>query len=374
MIYLPYPNLQIDWNSDKSGFMLSLPWIMLEIETLAEDLPWIEKAINFLHLDQTHEAVQRFLSQLKEYNVAYIAPRILPDKTLSMKDDKISDLSPEILQTPREFAQEIDTEASLALNIQLSPRWQWNVEEVYQACQIADTQFYDPLTLISYLQGYMLQSDALTDEFRTTIPSLLDQLRQMNEPAFFSFMKMMLRQTHYITACFQKYAPLSLQTFPEAEEEIEDFLREEKGHDKLMEHSLKVLGVDVPETISVLPENILLISLFKAAIERCPLAFTAMVGFFEGGEYGETDPIADVLKKSSLPQSALGYERHFEINKAGNHNEVIQDLAKKLPLQTRESVAFTTRLLELAAYIGSASDKYLVSVLQTAHSERNSLQ
>ncbi len=364
MTYLPFPDLQINWNSDKSGFKLSLPWVLLEIETHPTDLAWIEEATTLLQSDTQNKAVQRFLSELSDYEVAYTAPRVLTGEPVPPEEDRAS-WNIALLQTPQAFAQEIDKEASFDLNIQLAPHWQWDLEEVFRVSQISGSEYYDPITVISYLKGLMLRSDAASEQFRAQIPLLLDQLRQADESAFFEFMKTMLRQTHHITQWFQEYAPLSLTTFPEAKKEIEQFLSEEKGHDKLMEHSLKVLSVEHPETLPVLPENVLLMNLFKYAIQSCPLAFTAMVGFFEGGDYGETDPLADILKKSSLPQAALGYERHFEINKEGNHNQVIKDLAKKLPLQSRSKVAFTTRLLELAAYIGSASDKYLVSAIKS---------
>ncbi|WP_032113555.1 hypothetical protein [Candidatus Paracaedibacter symbiosus] len=357
MTYIPFPSLKTCWYNDKSGFTLSLPWVTLEIDVTREDFPWIEKAIDFLHIDNNNEEVQKFLGILSDHSVAYINPRTELKNARIMPNEVLQAIP---LQTPWELAGWVLRGSDSSLhNLQLSLQWQWRLEEICQVSQIEGTDFYDPVTVITFLRGLMLEADATTDQFRVNLPNSLDLLRQHDEKKFFEFMKGMLRQTHYITQKFQEYAPTSLGNFPEAADEITQFLKEEKGHDKLMEHSLKVLGCENPTEIDPSLETTLTMDIFKKAIEICPMAFVAMVGFFEGGEYGESDPIADILKKSSLPEAALGYQRHFEINRQENHNNMVYTLAQKLPLQTYESVLFTVRALELVCYLASSSDRVL---------------
>lgn len=357
MTYIPFPSLKTCWYNDKSGFTLSLPWVTLEIDVEQEDLPWIEKAITFLHIDNNSEVVQKFLSALGDHCVAYIKPRIVAENIGIISEETLESIP---LQTPKELAEWIVGEGESLPNLPFSLQWQWDLEEVCRIAKIEGKDLYDPVTVITFLRGLMLDADATTDQFRVNLPESLDRLRQHDEKKFFEFMKGMLRQTHYITQKFQEYAPASLANFPEATEEITQFLKEEKGHDKLMEHSLKILGCENPTEIDPSLEIILTMEIFKKAIETFPMAFVAMVGFFEGGEYGESDPIADVLKQSSLPDSALGYQRHFEINRQENHNHMVYTLAQKLPLQTYESVLFTVRALELVCYRANYSDQALV--------------
>lgn len=361
MIYIPFPFLKTCWYDDKSGFTLSLPWVNLEIDVTEEDLPWVEEAIAFLHVDNNREAVQKFLNILGDHFVAYIKPRMTAEN--EGQNSKILSNSGAVaaipLQTPRELAGSMMAKQVSLRNLPLDSEWQWDLEEICHVSRIEGTEFYDPVTVITFLRGMMLEADAKTDQFRLNIPESLDRLRRYDEKKFFEFMKGMLRQTHYITQKFQEYAPASLSSFVEAADQITQFLKEEKGHDKLMEHSLKVLGCENPKEIDASLETILTMEIFKKSIEVSPMAFVVMVGFFEGGEYGESDPIADVLKQSSLPDSALGYQRHFEINREENHNNMVYILAQKLPLQTYENVLFTVRALELICFLANYSDHTL---------------
>ena len=85
-----------------------------------------------------------------------------------------------------------------------------------------------------------------------------------------------------------------------------------------------------------------------------------MIGLFEGDDYEQSDPLADVLRKSSVPKSAHGYDAHFLINKNSHHNKVIDILAEKLPAQSRECVVLAARLLEIACFFSQESDRLLV--------------
>jgi hypothetical protein len=361
MTYIPYPSLRIRWHPHQKGFHLSLPWLSLEIEVNPEDLSWIYDATDTLNVP-TNEKVQKFFQLLSDYTAAYVAPRKLKEVPEPLNSGLNSIPIKSIpLESPLSFAQWIMEDSSLTNLFRLKPSWEWDTEEICRVSRMEETPFYDPVTVITFLRGLILEADAKTDQYRLNLSHILDRLRVHNENSFFTFMIGMLRHTHYITQKFQEYTPAILTNFAEATEEITQFLKEEKGHDKLMEHSLKALGCDHPENIFPALETRLLMEIFNKTIETSPLAFTAMIGIFEGGDYGEVDPLAEVLKKSSVPDSALGYQRHFEINKEENHNQMIYTLAQKLPLQSYESVIFTARTLELACYISTFSDQGLAS-------------
>lgn len=360
--YFPYPQVQIQWDSQEKGFTITLPWISIDVEVEAEEQPWIKQAIALLHTEPEHFMVQKFLSLLNEHPIAYYKPRSSIEFAPTMEPHSLLSTIP--MATPQDLLHWIDDRTVLGKEFQKLTSWQWDMEEIAKITKIPGTSFHDPMSLITYLRGHSMAMDAEGGVYREQLAVLLDKLRCQNEPAFFAFMTTLIRQTHYITQNFQRYCPISLTTFQEATAEIQEFIQEEKGHDKLMEVSLARLGCMDPEKITPLPETIYLMTIFKKTAELCPMAFTGLVGFFEGGEYGLSDPLADILRQSSKPEAALGYERHFEINTSSNHNQVIYSLASKLPSQTYDQLVFTTRILEVIAHIGKTSDQVYKSQVQ----------
>lgn len=364
-MHAPYESVKVEWNSDKTGLYVSLPWVSLEIEVFVQDRQWVEEAITYLHKDWTNQSVQRFLNELSGCDIAYSSPRSIDDIGTGLTlSDEPNLLAEDALKTPLSFSKFICQNTEDITDVSLPQAWEWDLEKICRVSNIKGTDLYDPITIVSYLKGMLLASDAMTDSYRQELPVLLDQLRERSEPKFFTFMLMMLRQTHYITEKFQQYVPLVLNIFSEAATEIQQFIDEEKGHDKLMELSLSALGCENPDDIKVLKENILIMELLNFAVNSTPLAFTVLVGYFEGGHYGDADPLAEVLKKSSVPKSAFGYERHFEINRDGDHNEVLHSFANKLPAQDAQSVAIAARILELACYKGRSLDQDYVNRVQ----------
>lgn len=364
VIYHPYPQLKIHWHPGHQGFTLTLPWVELEIEVEDQDFPWIQDAIENLHQTPENPNVQKFIEALSEHHIAYPAPRLkeyLKDEFETYPNEKKQVSS---LISPQDFMSWTSPHLELSPDYIRNFTWQWDVAEITQVTQVHSTSLYDPLSVVSYVWGKVLTADAQGGIFREKLTHLLNALRERDEPTFFNFMKDLLRQTHYITRKFQEYCPLGLTIFKKAHDEIKNFIQEEKGHDKLMSASLKILGYDDPKEIAVYPETIFLMEAFKKSAELCPMTFTAMVGFFEGGVYGASDPLADVLKQSSKPQAAHGYDRHFQINNASNHNQVVYTLATKLPLQTYDQVVFLTRFMELIAHIGKTSDQRYANQLQ----------
>lgn len=353
----------IEWHSGQEKFTLNLPWVSLEIEVTSEDHHWVKVAIDNLYQDSAKEEVQKFLKFFEEYNVYYIKPRHHKDSLIPLTPEKEKLPNKQTLDLPINLIHWISDPYSLSFEVELASEWQWDLEEIYKISAVEGSPYFDPLSVVSFLKGKMLEIDAQGSHYRQGLPGLLDELRKSDEAKFFAFMRTLIKQTHYITQHFQQYSPLSLKPFAHASEEIKQFIAEERGHDKLMEASLGALGTS-PEELDPFQEIVFLMEGFRKAAELSPLAFTLMIGFFEGENYGYSDPLADVLKASSKPKAGLGYERHFEINKSENHNQVINNLAEKLNLQTKNQVAFTTRLLELISAIGSGLDKILATQVE----------
>ncbi len=353
--YYPYPQLEIHWIHDTSRFKLNLPWVELEVEVTDDDLPWVEKAIGLLNNTPGDPRVQKFLSLLNHHFIAYHAPHPKESSEKKLDDMDIKDIP---LATPEDLIRWIAPSCNLSQDyMDILTSWQWDVLEIAGISKIPETPYYDPLSVITFLWGKVLTVDAEGGIYREKLTQGLDALRVQNEASFFEYMKKLIRQTHYITEKFQEYCPLALTTFTQGTSAINQFIEEEKGHDKLMSSSLKILDCDDPSQIAPYSQTVILMEAFKKAAQTCPLAFTALVGFFEGGTYGASDPLADILKKSSKPKAAQGYARHFDINRDHHHNKVIYNLAAKIPAVSYDAVVFVSRLLELTARLGKVSDE-----------------
>lgn len=242
--------------------------------------------------------------------------------------------------------------------------WNWSAEKALKSTQIKNSDYYDPLSVVSYLIGKRLGTESITGQVRADLPPQLDDLRKKEESTFFHTMKILLRQTPYVTNHFEECSLPALKKFAAAKKNIKEFMDEEHGHDRLMVASLKELGCDDVNTIPPLGTTVLVMELFKHASQTSPLAFTLMVGYFEGVTIAESDPLADVLQKSTKPQAAKGYALHHKINKDGDHSHVIFELAEFLPLLTKEEVMYGMRILELASILGIMSDRVLYALSQ----------
>ena len=78
-----------------------------------------------------------------------------------------------------------------------------------------------------------------------------------------------------------------------------------------------------------------------------PLAFSAMINLFEAAYYEGQDPISRVIKLSSKPYSAQGYDLHYKINQEHRHCDIPLLLAAHLAPQTYRHAALTLGLFEL---------------------------
>lgn len=364
MNYIPYNNMSVQWRADREGFQLFLPWVSLDIDVLPDEKAWVEEAIDSLHSNPYHPTVQKFLEQLKDYTVAYVASRkkeefgVVGDVTFKEISNQ------QQFKSPHTLAQSLDQDAYQEIQEALPPQWEWPIEEVLRVSKIAGSNLYDPLTIVTYLVGQRLASESFSEELRKELPQKLDRLRIKDEDRFFEVMKTLIRQTHYITNTFEKCMSLSLDSFQQARELIIGFIEEEKGHDRLMEASLRELGCNNPNLLKPFATTTLVMNIFKWAASYSPLAFTLLIGYFEGADYQDTDPLAEVLKVSSKPKAARGYALHHEINKNEQHNTMITELANYLEPQSENQIICAAHILELAVILGEMGDNILISLIK----------
>src|SRR5688500_2021894 len=90
-----------------------------------------------------------------------------------------------------------------------------------------------------------------------------------------------------------------------------------------------------------------------------PLAFSAMINIFEAAFYEGQDPIWRVVKQSSKPEAARGYDLHYKINQEHRHCDMPLVLAQRLAPQCKEHLILTLAIFELTLYFLDQMEKKL---------------
>jgi hypothetical protein len=157
----------------------------------------------------------------------------------------------------------------------------------------------------------------------------------------------MVRQNHYITQrCRASLLP-AIRTAQSAKPLVEAFIREENGHDRILEIALKSL-VDDPESVPVSSQSKLVMHLLSWAGQRNFLGFAMAVDCFERSTYEDVDPLAQLLLKGGFEKAAKQVNRHKEINDAGEHENVACGLLRPM---APVSVPYATEALRIAELV-----------------------
>jgi hypothetical protein len=131
----------------------------------------------------------------------------------------------------------------------------------------------------------------------------------------------MLRQNHYVTERCNASLGAALATAGHAKAEVEEFIRAENGHDRILNLALESTAASAP-SVPVTPQAVLLMDLLAYCGKRNFLAFAMAIDFFERSAYQESDPLAEVLREGKLDYAARQIDRHMKINDAGEHENV----------------------------------------------------
>lgn len=190
----------------------------------------------------------------------------------------------------------------------------WPIHDVL-ALSRCQNGMYDPVSVLSCLRLEHLQDLMVHQKssVRTDILKLnIENLRKT--------VLLLLRQNHYVTQRCEEVLSAALNCHPEATQRIEDFIFEEKGHDKLLGLSFERLKVK-PEDIEVLPCLVTLMDTFKHLAEKNLIAFCFMVDMFERSPAAKDNPMIQGLIKLGEHEAAKPIEAHSNINTQGDHDQ-----------------------------------------------------
>ncbi len=323
-MYRPYPELEIQWNPDYTNFVLKCPWVSIEVEVDPSDR---ENVLSQLHSGFAPE----FLEFFSDYPISYFRPRALPEFAIQTLDFSWG-------------------------------RSSWPADQILEQSEIPGADgLYDPQTAYGLIRRQRLIRES-SAKSTLGVYSELGQLLDQNEAAFLQVAREILRQTYHVTSqCDFALAPASLAS-PLDSKKINSYRRSELGHDRLVLRSLNELGVRKSQLseVMILPETARSMELLREAAQHHPLAFCCLVGLFEGESFSKSDPLADLLARSSRPKAAEGIQKHFEINRDGNHAQIGESFVKDLGPVSEEAIRSAIFMTEEAVALGVALNDHFV--------------
>lgn len=356
MLYIPHERLSIDWAKNGKSFMLSLPWMSMDVDIAEEDKEWITDATHHLHTAPTHSTVQKFINELKDYPLFYSQPR-------NLEEFQGKDLQPCTpldvnFSTPAALVSTFGCEIADDLKKEILPLWTWDREKILNKARIPGTHLYDPISLISYLICYRLEWESTTWSGQDGFGQFLERLLQNDEAQFFQAIGWVSKQSWYVTTESCKAMEPALTHFEKGQEWIHHFICDEAGHYKFMEQVFQDIGLN-KEDFPVCAGTKWLLSAHERTATISPLAFSAMINIFEAAYYEGQDPISRVLKLSSKPYAAQGFDLHYKINQEHRHCDMPIRLAACLAPQSQAHALLTLSLFELTLHFLDTMEKQL---------------
>jgi len=356
MPYIPHEKLLIHWVNNDNSFNLSLPWLSMEIDVTKEDRGWIKDATNNLQSSASNNNVQRFIHELKDYPIFYIQPR-------SLKDFEGKDLQPCTQigvdsSTPSQFISTFGCDLADELKEDVLPAWTWDWEKILSKARISGTDLYDPMSLISYLICYRLEWESTTWSGLDGFGQFLERLLEHDENKFFQAIGWVSKQSWYVTTESGQAMEPALTHFEKAQEGIHHFICDEAGHYKFLEQVFRDIHLD-KDDFPVGAATKWLLAAHKRTAFLSPLAFSALINIFEAAYYEGQDPISRVIKLSSKPQAAQGFDLHYKINQEHRHCDMPIRFASCLAPQTYSHAALTLGLFEVTLNFLDGMEKSL---------------
>jgi len=356
MQYLPHEELSVKWVNNNTKLKLVLPWLSMEIEVDPLEKPWIKKAVDHLHTHPLKDKPQRFLKELKDYPLFYYKPRSIEE----FENQDLENSTPFNIDysTPLNFFNTAQIPADLCLQQDIPQKWTWEWDKILDKCRIRDTNLYDTLSFVSYLICYRLHWESTTWSGQDGFGQHLEKLLKEDESRFFLAIGWISRQSHYVTTESYNAMLPACEHFPKARELINHFIMDEAGHYKFMDQVFSDLGL-CKDSFKVGPATKWLLTAHQRMAILSPLAFSAMINLFEAAFYEGQDPISRVIKKSSKPEAARGYDLHYKINQEHRHCDMPLILARRIAPQPQEHIILTLAVFELTLHFLDQMEKRL---------------
>ncbi|WP_206957348.1 hypothetical protein [Trinickia acidisoli] len=354
--FVPYK--QTAFAATETGINVTAPWLSLDVDVDDEQKIAVKRLLDRIAsgVELSSDAeIQNFLAFFADYPVLHAAPRAFG----SGGSIPYSSDAPELMRAkgPKQFLEALNPFPDIDIYDAFSyfpDTWEWNVDEIAAESRIAGSgTLFDPISVYTAIRARRLQFQIEQSKFAHELLENIEALRERDESRFFHLLAIVLSQQFYVTReCCSCLDP-AIEHLSVISDQIRAYKEEEVHHDRLILASIREL-TDQPETeFTFTPDTKLGIEVIKYAAKTCALGFSALVSIMEGTAYPASDPVGDILVKSSKPSARIGVEAHFQINKRGNHTAIPETFVRQLPPVTENTVAIATRLAEVAIRLDS---------------------
>ncbi len=347
-MYLPYDELKIIFNEQSNSLTLQLPWLKISTTVEIESPEMLKQCLANLQSNTVTatdlKTISTVLESFTKYPVYYIAPSPKKGDSFEIQDRKIAGktLSESLSQIASLEKNALEGISSANMQEMLSAAcrkdFSWNVAEAMDFCAVG-TEIHPESLLTVARRYYMLDSVE-----NSKVAPVYQQIKSLPQDQRTKAVAFIVRQNHYVTErCLSSVKPALLNS-QSARPLVEEFIREETGHDAILNRALKELGFqkeNLPVSINVK----VIMDLLGFAAKRNFLAFAIMIDFFERSNYSETDPLADLLTECGMASAAKFINVHMNINDAGGHELMSLAFLKTMAPCSKE---FATEALILA--------------------------
>lgn len=376
LLYKPYKQTSFSWSSD-SVLNVFCPWLSLDIEVEPDKQSALNNLIQRLGSEPkyyTTDDAQEFFRFFASFPIMHVEPRADVDLSIAPYISEAEDLLAS--RDPIEFLNRInkfdDIDPFQAFDYFPSD-WEWSTERILNASRISGTDLFDPYSVYTVLRQQRLQFQIEGASKAQELLKKLEALRSSNESLFFEIMAIILEQQYYVTnKCCDCLNP-AMETHQLIRDQIQAYMNEELNHDNLIMKSIQSISDNPIESFDFAPEVKLEIEVIKYAAKTCALGFSVLVSIMEGTVYPDSDPVGDILKASSKPQSHIGVESHFQINRSNNHTAIPETFVAKIPPVTEQTVLIATRLAEVTIRLDTGLATTMLSYLNRRLNQEPSL-
>lgn len=349
--YWPYEEVKASRDSNfPARFVFSAPWLTFYVDVDSDDASraeqiirkWSEGSVGTNDIAE----INWLFASVAEYPVAYILPRA---EIFGADNHQV--LNPRLrLESPAKLLEELlpISEHPNVANVaaKLSTKWTWDVDAALEFSNAHNG--VDPESIFSVARRYHLLNDL---ESNKTL-HLFSYVSSLEKPSFKfrNAAALILRQNHYVTEKCDSVLRPALKLAQTGQDELNEFMRAESGHDRLLERALKSMGVE-PNTLPILKSIIVLMDVFGAAARRNFLGFSMIVDIFERSSYTRRDPLAELLAKGGQLAAAKQIERHREINDSGGHENAALSFLNHMRSVDAQYAIEALRLAELVTLV-----------------------
>ncbi len=348
--YWPYDEVSVEKEIDKGTLKVKAPWLEAttsskffndeKLTTLCQkmgtgnlsayDLPLVTEFFRFFH----------------QYPVAYILPSQKNSLDLatherldtSLIEGDFESLARHIfLQGDERLCEE---ELDELFGILERKEFLWDHEAALNFSTVDDK--IHPESMFSIARRFHLLELMSSDGGN----EMLSDLAKLDKKEYKEAVCRLLRQNHYITQKCQEALVPALSIAQNARSLVENFIKEERGHDKILAKALMHVGKEA-EDIEVRLQTRALMMLLKFMAGRNFLAFSMAIDAFERNNFQDVDPLAQLLIKGGFEKAAEFANLHMKINDEGGHENVARHFLGSMALCPKEYALEALRMMEI---------------------------